>query len=247
MLEELRRQRKNYVEDSIKLAVPTDKKKYLDQLGDVECKIKMVKSETETIPSSLRKENVTDQHQPNMSMYLEPLKPPVFSGKQEDWLEFRVTWESLFVEVPDIVAVQYLKACIPSTDLRRIFGLITMKDVWYGNRELNTIKIKSNLEGLDVKSDKQHGKIIEVYEAAQYAVAQLENIDCLKYISEDFSLIYKLVMKLSPIDQWDYSEYVTFNSEEVQQGSRWKRFWTWLELKYKAALEMRVNRFCRAL
>ena len=70
-------------------------------------------------------------------------KPPTFSGKIEDWPEFRSVWTELLADYPENVQIQHLREHIPETDKKRIVGVKTMGEIWrrlekvYGDTELN--------------------------------------------------------------------------------------------------------------
>ena len=84
--------------------------------------------------------------------YMERLKPPTFSGKVEDWPEFRSVWKELLAGYPDSIQVQHLKTHIPAADVKRVAGINTMVEICqclekvYGDTELNIITVKTNLE-----------------------------------------------------------------------------------------------------
>ena len=62
--------------------------------------------------------------------FLERLKPPTFSGKVEDWPEFRSVWKDLLSDYPESVQVQHLKSNIPSADAKRVVGVKSMDEMW---------------------------------------------------------------------------------------------------------------------
>ena len=225
------------------------KNRYLDSLEVV--KDKVVKAESSSICSSdtISKNLHTDPDQ-SLAPYIQRLQPPVFSGNMEDWSQFRFEWENLFTNVPDIIQLQYLKSCIPSSDARRVKGIRTMKEFWekfncvYGTKEFNVLIVKSKLESLVPKSYEDHELIIEVYEEVEFAVTQLRNVGALSRLSNDFILINRLVAKLSFSDQKHYTEFVTTSLNETETSSKWDIFWIWFEMKYKAALQMRLIKMC---
>ena len=119
--------------------------------------------------------------------YMERLKTPSFSGKVEEWPEFRSVWTALMSDLPDSVQIQHVKASLPASDSKRVAGLKTMAEVWarletvYGDTDLNIITVKSNLESLVPKAVLEHKRIIEVYEAVESAKTQLDNLGALNY------------------------------------------------------------------
>ena len=158
--------------------------------------------------------SVTQGYKP----FIEKLKPPVFSGKVEEWPEFRRVWQDLLSGLPDSVQLQHVKTNIPTVDSKRITRLKTKKEVWkslervYGDKYMNMIAVKSNLESLVPKATQDQKRIQEVYEAVETAIAQLRNLSALHYLQEVFSLMNKIVMKLPIAEQTKYTDYITSES-----------------------------------
>jgi hypothetical protein len=166
---------------------------------------------------------------------LEQTQQPTFSGKVEDWPEFRSVWMELLAEHPESVQVQYLRKSIPANDARHIAGVKTMGEAWrrledvYGNLQLNIITVKTNLESFMPKAVERYKKIREVYEAVEKAVTQLSNLGALHYLKEDFSLMNRIVLKLAEEEQTQYHEYITSDDVMTDVSSTWDMFWGWME------------------
>ena len=81
-----------------------------------------------------------------------------------------------------------------------------MDEVWkklervYGDTELNIVTVKSNLESLVPKVVVDHERIQEVYEAVGSSIAQLEHLNALQYLKDDFRLMNMIVLKLPVLD-----------------------------------------------
>ena len=166
--------------------------------------------------------------------FLERLKPPTFSGKVEDWPEFRAVWQELLADMPESVQIQHIKTNLPANDSKRIAGIKTMREVWqrlervYGDKELNIVTVKSNLEGLVPKATQEHKRVQEVFEAVEIALTQLRNLGAESYVKDDFSLMHKIVMKLPISEQTKYTDYITSAAVELDPSPRWDKFWAWL-------------------
>ena len=110
-----------------------------------------------------------------------------------------------------------------------------MEEMWtrlervYGDKELNIITVKTNLENFAPKAGLEHKRIQEVFEAIETASTQLKNLGALQYIKDDFSLLNKLVMKLPTVEQRNYSQYITSAAAKSDPSSRWDKFWGWME------------------
>ena len=186
----------------------------------------------------------------DLAAYIEPLKPPVFSGDVDDWIEFRTAWNSLLGELPELVQIQYLKTCLPHSDIKRIVGLRSIKAMWerlnniHGNPELHVVLIKSRLENLSIEFGEEYEQVIELYQEVEYAVAQLCNLQALKYLEDDVRLINRLVMKLNRNDQKKYADYITSEIVVSDSASRWEKFSKWLEHQYRSSLHMRLIHMC---
>ena len=143
--------------------------------------------------------------------YMKKLDPPTFSGKVEEWPEFRSVWKDLMSDLPDSIQIQHFKANIPAGDQKRAFAIKTMKDMWtrlekvYGDTDLNIITVKSNLETFNPKSIQDFRRIMEVFEAIETAVNQLKNLNALQYLRDDFGLMNKLILKLPLSSQTLYT------------------------------------------
>ena len=138
-------------------------------------------------------------------------------------------WKDLLAELPESVQVQHIKSHLPATDIKRIVEIRSMSEVWervYGDTELNIVTVKSNLEGFTPKAVLDYKKIQEVYEAVESAVAQLNSLNSLQYLKEDFGLMNKLVLKLPVLEQVKYAEYIISVTVEADESSRRDKFWT---------------------
>ena len=108
--------------------------------------------------------------------YMERLKPPSFSGKVEDWPEFRSVWKDLLSDYPESVQIQHLVANVPEVDKRRIAGVRSMTEIWkrlekvYGDTKLNILTVKQTLEGFVPKATENYKRVLEIFEAVEKAV-----------------------------------------------------------------------------
>ena len=178
------------------------------------------------------------------------LEPPTFSGRIEDGPEFRSVWKDLLAEFPESVQVQHLKTNIPEADARRVAGVKTMDEMWrrlervYGDTDLNIITVKTTLENFSPKSTQDHKRIMEVYEAIETASTQLQNLNALQYLKDDFGLISKLVLKLPAADQRQYSQYLTTTVVRSDPRSRWEKFWAWIQQLHESAVQSSLIHMC---
>ena len=182
--------------------------------------------------------------------FIERLKPPSFSGKIEDWPEFRAVWKDLMAACPESIQVQHLKANLPAVDAKRVTGINNMAEMWkrlervYGDTDLNIITVKTNLENFVPKATIDYKRILEVFEAIETAATQLRNLNALQYLKEDFSLMSKLILKLPATDQKNYSQYITSDAVKTDPSSRWDKFWRWIENLHESAVQESLINLC---
>ena len=181
---------------------------------------------------------------------MKKLEPPVFSGKVEDWPEFRCVWKELLADHPESVQVQHFRANIPVADAKRVTGVRTMAEMWrrlekvYGDTDLNIITVKTNLENFVPKASQDYKRILEVYEAIETAVTQLQNLNALQYLKDDFGLMSKLILKLPAADQRQYTQYVTSDSAKADASTRWEKFWRWMGKLHESAVQASLMYMC---
>ena len=190
-------------------------------------------------------------HTPGFRPFLEKLKVPTFSGRVEDWPEFRSVWKDLLDTYPDSIQVQHIKTHIPAGDARRVAGVKSMAEIWkrlekiYGDTQLNILTVKNNLENLIPKAVENYKRVMEIFEAVETAATQLSNLEALHYVKDDFGLISKLILKLPDEYQDQYAEYVTSDTVMLDiSTSRWDKFWTFMERLHKRAVQASLMNMC---
>ena len=85
---------------------------------------------------------------------------------------------------------------------------------------------------------------MEVYEAVEIAVTQLDNLNAVQYLKDDFGLMSKIVLKLPAADQRQYTQYVTSDVAKADSSSRWEKFWKWLEKLHESAVQASLMYMC---
>ena len=182
--------------------------------------------------------------------YMKRLEPPTFSGKVEDWPEFRSIWKELLSDYPDSIQVNHMKANIPVADAKRVGGVKTMAEMWtrlekiYGDVDLNIITIKNNLESLAPEANVDYKRIMEVYEAIEVAVTQLTHLEALHCLREDIGLMNKLIKKLPANSQTLYTQYITSTAAKADTSSRWDKFWGWMQQLHDSAVQANLIDMC---
>ena len=224
----------------------------LAAVRDILAKLRRLRSGSASSQRSSSSVNLGGSSNQGYKPFLERLKPPVFTGKVEDWPEFRSVWLDMLSTYPESVQVQHVKANIPANDARRVAGVKTMAEIWrrlekvYGDTQLNILTVKANLENLMPKATENYKRVLEVFEAVETAVTQLTNLDALQYIKEDFGLMSKILLKLPSEYQDQFAEYITSDSVRVDPSSRWDKFWVWMERLHRRAVESSLMNMCGA-
>jgi len=225
-------------------------KTYLDRIRSLQLSLRKARSTGTPEGSVVASFPSTGHHSSTYKPFLKKLDPPTFSGKVEDWPEFRSIWKELLADLPDSIQVQHFRSNIPVTDQKRVTGIKTMAEMWtrmekvYGDVDLNIITIKSNLEGLAPMANQDHKRILEVFEAVETAVNQLRTLDALQYLQDDLGLMNKLIMKLPVATQTLYTQYVTSATVKANPASRWEKFWSWLEMMHDSAVQASLIQLC---
>ena len=134
-----------------------DFNQFQDEQGHriVTFKMRIISLETSPAPVSATPAPIVNepaQTQANMDYrHLPRLDNLHFSGKVEDWPEFRRNWLARYGNFRENVQIQYLRPALPVKDQSKITALTSMSECWqrlektYGNRTLNIVTVKNNL------------------------------------------------------------------------------------------------------
>ena len=172
---------------------------------------------------------------------LEDLK---FSGRIEDWPEFRRDWVARYGKLADNVQIQYLKPALPNKDQAKVAAVSSMTECWkrlektYGDRNLNIITVKHNLRGYQPRGAQRWEKAIDLHEFIEKAMTQLQVLDAVSSLSYDFELIAVLVSKL-PVDYQE--EWDKFSVDESVSGTDWDKFWSWMDSINQRAIASKLR------
>ena len=130
-------------------------------------------------------------------------------------------------------------------------GVKTMDEIWrrlekvYGGTQLNILTIKSNLENILPKVAENYKRVLEVFEAVETAVKQLNNLEALHYVKDDFGLISRLVMKLPDEYQDQYTEYITSDPVSLDTiSTKCDKFWNFMEKLHRRSVQASLMHMC---
>ena len=91
------------------------------------------------------------------SRYLPRLDALKFSGKIEDFPEFKRSWMAQFGHLDNDTKIQYLKPSLPYKDQSKVSAVTSVADCWkrlgrvYGDRQVNILTVKNNLKSFQLK------------------------------------------------------------------------------------------------
>ena len=175
---------------------------------------------------------------------LERVKLPFFSGKIEDWPDFKATFKQLIAAegYEPIIEVTQLKSRLPAKVADLLQGLREPATVWarleekYGNINQTIIASINKLHGLQLPKNNQAGQVEALASAISKTKAILASVGAERDLFVDLATLGILIMKLPQgvQDRWllqrqDLEEYLDRQTEGEE-------FMKWLERERKAAV-----------
>ena len=144
--------------------------------------------------------------------HVEKVKLPTFSGRQEDFAEFRCQFRELCAGegYTAILELAQLKMKLPRDALSTIAGLQCPELAWkrleemYGNRELSILSALKNIREFKSSKSAAHEQVIDLAMAVQKCQTELKNIDAVNELLGDRESIACIVQAL-PVnirDKW---------------------------------------------
>ena len=218
--------------------------KWNDWIGQQREKVRKIKDRAWEI-DRLRDHGASDGSCRHSRGHLEKVKLPMFSGKQEEFSEFRNQFRELCrgEQYTPILEMAQLKMKLPREALTMISGIQCPDAAWlkleelYGNRELSIMSALKNLR--DFKSSKQvpHEQVIEIAMAVQKCRTELNNIGAIKELLGDREALACMIQSLPPTvrDKW-YDKKVP--EETIEKG---KFLFTWLEEQRENSIRLRLD------
>ena len=107
--------------------------------------------------------------------HLDPLK---FSGKVEEFPEFKRNWLARYGRLENDVQLQYLKPSLPLEDQSKVSAVATIASCWerlgkvYGDKMVNVTTVKNNLRGLVLRGNQKWEKLLKLFDEVEKAVDQ---------------------------------------------------------------------------
>ena len=177
--------------------------------------------------------------------HVEKVKLPTFSGKQEDFAEFRCQFRELCrgEGYTAILELAQLKMKLPREALATIAGLQCPELAWkrleemYGNRELSILSALKNLREFKSSKSAAHEQVIDLAMAVQKCHTELKNIDAVNELLGDRESLACIVQSL-PVnirDKW-YDRKAP--DDTLKRG---EFLLAWIEEQRQTAIRVRLD------
>ena len=177
--------------------------------------------------------------------HMEKVKLPTFSGRQEDFAEFRCQFRELCAGegYTSILELAQLKMKLPKDALSTIAGLQCPELAWkrleemYGNCELSILSALKNLREFKSSKAAAHEQVIELAMAVQKCHTELKNIDAVNELLGDRESIACIVQAL-PVnirDKW-YDKKAP--DDTLKRG---EFLLAWIEEQRQTAIRVRLD------
>ena len=188
----------------------------------------------------------TDATVPRKSTsHVEKVKLPTFSGRQEDFAEFRCQFRELCAGegYTAILELAQLKMKLPRDALSTIAGLRCPELAWkrleemYGNRELSILSALKNIREFKPSKSAAHEQVIELAMAVQKCHTELKNIDAVNELLGDRESLACIVQAL-PVnirDKW-YDRKAP--DDTLKRG---EFLLAWIEEQRQTAIRVRLD------
>ena len=174
-------------------------------------------------PASTRTSNVNDRHGQcsRSSGHVEKVKLPLFSGRQEEFSEFRSQFRELCrrERYTPVLEMAQLKLKLPKEALATIAGLRCPEEAWlrleelYGNRELSILSALRSLREFKSAKSSAHEQVLDLVSAVQKCKTELKNVEATQELLGDRESLACIVQHLPATirDKWydkkDFSIY----------------------------------------
>ena len=177
--------------------------------------------------------------------HVEKVKLPTFSGRQEDFAEFRGQFRELCQgeRYTPILEMAQLRLKLPKEALTTITGLQCPEEAWkrleelYGNRVLSILSAIKHLQDFKPKPAAAHEQVIETAMAVQKCMTELKNIKAVHELLGDCESVACIILALPPTvrDKW-YDKEVPEDTYKMGE-----MLIQWLETQRLNAIRVRMD------
>ena len=177
--------------------------------------------------------------------YVKKVKLPTFSGKQEEFVEFRSQFHELCQGegYTLILEMAQLRLKLPREAINLIAGLQSPTKAWkrleelYGNRELSILSAIRNLREFKSSKSAAHEQVIKLVSAVQKCQMELQNVKATCDLLGDRESVASIIqaLPLTIRDKW-YDRKVP---EDTYKKGRY--LMKWLEEQRQNAVRVRMD------
>jgi hypothetical protein len=179
---------------------------------------------------------------------LEKIKLPQFSGKCEEWGDFKRVFEELIgpENYAPILYLTQLRSRLPTEALARVEGVTAVDDAWdrldkrYGDVQLTVITIQRRLAEMALTKTAPHDKLEQMCQELERATTALRSVGRLGVLADDYRLVSTLLRKLPPTYQDRWHLFVTRPALKTAAYTRWDVFQIWIGREREAATSARL-------
>ena len=191
--------------------------------------------------------NVAGEHLPYRAGFIEKAKIPNFSGKLEEYPDFKHQFCDLTLNCghPPSALLQQLRDKVPQEARAELVGAKTLAEAWetlderYGDMDMTSKMVKDRLHALRLDPQQpQHDNVIALVNAVKHAIKLLDPQQQEATLSADQELVGVLVGKL-PQNLRDHWHDYASNPDRGERPNRWNDFKVWLNNQKRKAVYAR--------
>ena len=177
--------------------------------------------------------------------HVEKVKLPTFSGRQEDFAEFKNQFRELCKgeQYTPVLEMAQLKQKLPREALAAIGGIQCPEVAWkrleevYGNREISIMSAIKNLRDFHSSKAAPHEQMIELAMAVQKCTTELRNIGAVDDLLGDRESLACILLAMPQTikDKW-YDKDVPDDTKKKGEV-----LLEWIEIQRKNAIKVRLD------
>ena len=180
---------------------------------------------------------------------LERVKLPFFTGRPEDWADFRREFQEMVraANYSPVLEMKVLRDHLKEESRAYITGVTVPAEAWellnkkYGDRTLAMLTTRHRLVSLKLPRGAPHDQLEALVQGVRHAKTCLRAVQAEDTLFSDLTIIGTLLMKLPQMHQqrwYYYRSALPPSSSPVEDG---KLFEQWLEVEGEAATLARLT------
>ena len=177
----------------------------------------------------------------------EKLKLPTFSGKNLDYVDFKVKWMDQVhtAGYHELQKLTNLKDKVPKNAQDKLFDVKTLDVAWkilddnYGNKELTVSLLKNKMKGIKPSSKEDHNRVLELKDQLSHLSRRMTAVGGQSLLDSDMDFIAAISKHLP-----DHLRYKWDAVSDDTTGSQWMSFTRFMEKEASIALRRRITETC---